>query len=121
MDPLLILKANFAANLEKQGSSLMELEDALSHCDTQAGAVKSASLLKKAFLDKFNPLDTVKPVGGTAAASVLLPGYLLSSGLEWGDKRAKEKNKKLQVYKDKISLLDKLTKKVQQEHEHQHE
>jgi len=117
MDPLNLLKANFAENLEKQGSSLEELENALQAMHTEAGVTKAASLLKLAFLDKLNPLDIGAKAGGAYAGTLALGGYGMATGYEHLDKDISEKNKKLKTYQDKINLLKKLTNKINQEHE----
>lgn len=115
MNPLLLLKANFAVNLEKQGSSLFELEEALGNLNVKESAEKATDLLKMAFLDKVNPIDiaTKGATGYLGVAGTL--GYLGASGIDTAMKSVDGKNKKLQTYKDKISLLDKLTKKINQE------
>ena len=115
MNPLNLLKANFAVNLEKQGSSLMELEQALSSVNTEEGISKSSILLKKAFLDKLNPVDLASKGAYGYIGAAVGTGYMGASAIEKMDGKVGDENKKLQSYKNKISLLEKLTKKVQQE------
>lgn len=128
MNPLNILKATFSENLEKQGSSLQELEEALKSFSTKEEAEKVAALLKKAFLmdkeaflgldvklDKANPLDLATKGLGLYGGSILAGGYAGAKGLDMIDNHVSNENKKLQSYKDKIKLLEKLTKKVHQE------
>lgn len=115
MNPLLLLKSNFAANLEKQGSSLQELEQSLASMDTPEGVEKSAALLKKAFLDKLNPIDIAGKGSQLYVGGALAGGYIGASAIEKLDDSVGKENKKLQSYKNKISLLDKLTKKIHQE------
>ncbi len=117
MNPLILLKANFQNNLEKQGSSLQELESALQSMHTDEGIQKAAVLLKKAFLDKVNPIDLATKGGGTYLGLTAGLGYAGATGIENADHFIKEKNKKLHTYKEKINLLDKLTNKIKQENE----
>lgn len=119
MDPLNILKANFAVNLEKQGSSLLELEDALANMDKTASAEKAAELLKLAFLDKLDPMGMASGVAGGAGKlyglGVASGGFLGGNALDTADKSVDADNEKLRNLKDKVKLLRKLTQKVQQE------
>jgi len=117
MNPLTLLKANFAANLEKSGSSLEELDKALATINQTEGAAKIASLLKQAFagLDKINPIDIgLKGVSG-GLGGLALGGYTGASILDAADEDINKENKKLQTYRDKINLLKKLTHKIHQE------
>jgi hypothetical protein len=113
MNPLLLLKSNFAANLEKQGSSLLDLEESLASNNIE----KVATLLKKAFagLENLNPVDLGVKGLGTYAGLVGTGGYVGANALDSIEKSVGEENKKLQTYKDKIKLLHKLTQKVHQE------
>jgi len=109
MNNLELLKAALSIELEKNGSSILELEDIMSSMDKGSSIIRYAKiaamldpLLKQA---NVNPVDVLKDIGLVFGAGAL--GVLANRSMDSYDKGNDEKRREIEETKQLIEELQK--------------
>jgi len=113
------VKNELALTLQKQGSSLAELEEALQNINTGDGVLKVAKELGDSFKDKMlnRSFDIASgTIPEMAFKGSLAGGALAGLGLDEMDKSVDSLNKALDSEREKVHLVRRITQNLKREH-----
>jgi hypothetical protein len=113
------VKNELALTLQKQGSSLAELEEALQNINTGDGVLKIAKDLGPSFKDKMidRGFDIASgSIPEMAFKGSLAGGALAGLGLDEMDKSVDALNKALDSEREKVHLVRRITQNLKREH-----
>jgi hypothetical protein len=113
------VKNELALTLQKQGSSLAELEEALQNINTGDGVLKVAKELGDSFKDKMLNRSFDIATGSIpemAFKGSLAGGALAGLGLDEMDKSVDSLNKALDSEREKVHLVRRITQNLKREH-----
>lgn len=108
------VKVNLAIELEKLGSSIFELEHALSNLNIPEGIHKIAFLGSKLISDVST--DVVKTAPEALLKATLAGGVVSGMTFDELDKSVEETNKALLKEQEKINLVKRMTENIKKEH-----
>lgn len=116
------IKNELAFELDKQGSSLSEFEEALRNINTGEGVYKAASLALNIMQKEAAPgvvdlaYDAAKAIPETLFKGTLGAGAAAGLSLDEMDKSVESVNKALEREQEKVNLVRRLTQNLKREH-----
>jgi hypothetical protein len=117
MNPFNIVKNTIILNLEKQGYSIHDFEDALSNLNTGEGVLqvtKLAAIAGNPITDTINGATSL--VGGTFLPVTMGAGGLLGLGVDAAEDGVRSQNKKLNELRRNIDIMKKMKNNLAIEH-----
>lgn len=114
------IKNELALELDKQGSSLYELEESLRAINTGEGVYKAASLALKIIQKEAGitdiAYDVSKAIPETLFKGTLGAGAAAGLSLDEMDKSVDSVNKALEREQEKVNLVRRITQNLKREH-----
>jgi hypothetical protein len=116
------IKNELALALDKQGSSLYELEESLRAINTGEGVYKAASIALKIMQKEASPgitdmaYDAAKAIPETLFKGTLGAGAAAGLSLDEMDKSVDSVNKALEREQEKVNLVRRITQNLKREH-----